>query len=227
MDRRIAGMENAYQVQVCRGLQGGCPFALWSDPSLVQGVEAVLRASPWPVRRIGQDGRGAIPHHLQLKVALAACPNACTLPQIRDIGVIATLTPARVRPECDACGNCERACREGAMAVPADWAELCVESCVGCGACIRACPQDAIETSGVQLRVLVGGRMGRHPRWAEPVGLTDPASLTRVLRTLLEVLAKDAPGEERVAGAVERIGIERLQRSICPAACAGVQERNP
>lgn len=217
-------MGNSYEVQTCRGLLGDCAFALWIDPSIVRDVEEILGAWLGPTAR--RNGSGEVRHHMQLKVALAACPNACTLPQIRDIGVIATLKPVRVRPVCDGCGACERACREGAIAVPDGRAELFLESCVGCGLCVRACPQETIEASPVQVRVLVGGRMGRRPRWAEPLCQVEPASLTHVLRTLLEVLAKESPRQGRLAGAVERIGIERLQREVCPATCAGVQQRS-
>lgn len=203
-----------YEVQACRGVQGECRFALWIDRSAVGAVEQLLAGSAWTRRSDATSGAGASGHHNRFRVALAACPNACSMPQIRDVGIVATRTPRSIRPTCDACGTCERLCREGGIGVSGARAELCGPRCVGCGACVAACPREAIESDGVRLRILVGGRMGRHPRWAEQLCAVHAEDVIGVLDTCLDHLAHEIRGPERPADIVERVGMEALRRRV-------------
>jgi dissimilatory sulfite reductase (desulfoviridin) alpha/beta subunit len=208
-----------YQLQPCRGFQGACPFALVKDASLAHQIDAAVRISTWWQRRSQRNGR-ALPHHLRMRLALAACPNACTMPQIRDVGIIATLTPEAIRPQCNGCGRCERVCREAAIAVHAGRAQLTTEKCVGCGQCIHNCPKGAIASGPVQLRILVGGRMGRHPRWAEDLCVVDPASAAAVVRAFLDCVTPQMRPGEPVANAVARMTVERLRQEVLAEARA-------
>jgi len=183
--------QDGCQVQSCRGLQGTCPFALVNDASLARDIELAVRASACGPRLGRHDDKVPL-HHPRLRVALAACPNACTMPQIRDVGMIATMSPQAIRPACNGCGRCEQACREEAITVRAGRAELHAERCVRCGQCIACCPSGAIESGPVKLRILVGGRMGRHPRWARELCETDLASAVEVVKEFLESSAYEA-----------------------------------
>jgi len=127
------------------------------------------------------------------------------MPQIRDIGIIATRTPQAVRPECDGCGGCTQACREGAIAMQAGRAELHTDRCVGCGQCLGHCPSRALESGPVKLRILVGGRMGRHPRWARDLCEADLASVADMVKSILDRLTREAPPAGRITGTVERL----------------------
>lgn len=213
----------AYEVHPCRGLQGACPNALVRDPALVGQIESAVQASAWSQRHPGRNGK-AVPHHLRLRVALAACPNACTMPQIRDIGMIATVTPTAIRPECDGCGCCERTCREGAMRVQDGRAALQVDRCVGCGQCIKICPRHAIEPGPVRLRILVGGRMGRHPRWAQDLCAVEAASAAEVVKAFLDGVAREARPTETMADVVARVTLERLRQEVSVAVRASSTE---
>lgn len=221
VDRRdalgVCMQDLVYEVQACRGLREGCRFALWGDHAVVAALEQVLAASAW-VRRADtvRDGR-PVGHRAMLRVALAACPNACSMPQIRDVGIIAMRMPRSIRPTCDACGTCERLCRERAVGVSDARAGLHHERCVGCGACIAACPCEAIESEGVRLRILVGGRMGRHPRWAEQLCVVNREAVIGALGLSLDYLACKARGPERPADVVERVGMEALRRQVLDA----------
>lgn len=215
---------NGYQVQPCRGWQGTCPFALVKDPSFAGQIDLSVRASAWGQRLAQQPGR-ALPQHARLRVALASCPNACTMPQIRDIGIIATLTPQVIRPACTGCGRCEQVCREGAIAVHEGRARLQKDRCVGCGQCLAHCPRQAIEAESVTLRILVGGRMGRHPRWAQDLDTADPASAAEIVRAFLDSVVRNMQPGESVADTVARMGVERLRDEVFaaarPAGCTG------
>jgi anaerobic sulfite reductase subunit C len=201
---------DGYELQPCRGLEGTCPFALVKDPSLAHRIDLAVRTCAW-WQRFNADSGQARPHHARFRVALAACPNACTMPQIRDIGIIATVTPQAVRPECNGCGCCERTCREAAIVVQNGRAVLHEDRCVGCGQCIQSCPQQVIDPGPVRLRILVGGRMGRHPRWAQELCEADPASAADSVRAFLNCVAQEMRPAEHLADTVERIGIERLR----------------
>lgn len=232
---------DGYQVLPCRGLQGACPFALVKDPSLVRQVDDAIRASAWwQGRKRGHStfsvsdaltgsaatekgecplfprGR-ALPPHARLRVALAACPNACTMPQIRDIGIIATRAPQAIRPACDGCGRCAQACREEAITIRSGRAEWHEDRCVGCGQCLDQCPSGALASGPMRLRLLVGGRMGRHPRWARELGAVDAASGAEVVRVFLDCMAADLSPAGHVAEAIERMGLERLRQAIVSA----------
>jgi len=208
------GTDNRYELHVCRGLQGDCPFALWRDSSVVRALEDILSSSSWLGRVAGPAHRGALRHHVRFKVALAACPNACTMPQIRDVGIIARLTPQGIGPGCNGCGSCRKACREEAITMREDRARLHRERCVGCGACTHACPQEAIESEGMRLHVLVGGRMGRHPRWAEELCIVEVQSVPGVLLAFLDYLGREARPPEGAAAVVERTGLEPLRQHV-------------
>jgi dissimilatory sulfite reductase (desulfoviridin) alpha/beta subunit len=93
-------------------------------------------------------------------------------------------------------------------------AELCGPRCVGCGACVPACSREAIESDGVRLHILVGGRMGRHPRWAEQLCAVHAEDVIGVLDTCLDHLTHEIRGPERPADIVERVGMEALRRRV-------------
>ena len=153
-------------------------------------------------------------HYNQLKVALAACPNACTHPQVKDIGIIANVMPRRIRSSCNGCGCCEDVCREEAIAVRDGVAELLPERCVGCGVCVRECPQEAIELEEVRFRILVGGTMGRHPRWGQEMCVVDGSNVVQVVESFLDKTAQQAEPGDRLATVVERIEVTRLREEI-------------
>ncbi len=51
-----------------------------------------------------------------------------------------------VLPNCVACGNCEKVCPLGAIAVYKGlWAKVNSLTCVGCGKCIKACPGGVLQ----------------------------------------------------------------------------------
>lgn len=208
--------QGRYHLQPCRGLRGSCPFALVTDPSLTRQVDLAVRASAWWARLEQHNGKSTA-HHRRLRVALAACPNACTMPQIRDLGIIATVTPRAIRPRCNGCGGCERTCREEAILVQEGRAVLHADRCVGCGQCIERCPYSMIDPGPVRLRILVGGRMGRHPKWAQELAEVDVESVAKVVQAVLDTLAPAAAPAEQVADAVEKVTMERLRQEAFSA----------
>jgi dissimilatory sulfite reductase (desulfoviridin) alpha/beta subunit len=173
-------------LSLCRGAGGECARAVAPAADLTERIERTLTDADWAghVRDLAGE---SLRHHHRLKVTVSACPNACSMPQIADFGLIRARTP--VMPEkCSGCAKCIRACAEKALSMSARNAPLLNErACLGCGECIAACDMEAIESGAEGWRVLLGGRMGRHPRLAlESEGLFTTDEAMTVLRAVLE-----------------------------------------
>jgi len=200
-------------VKFCRGTTVGCPNSLVSGQPEIEAIKSVLMeavAAGAAQQRKGQTGS----HHPGLRVALAACPNACTEPQTKDVGIIAIQFPTGVGASCDGCSRCEMVCREDAIRVANGKAQIVPERCVGCGQCIRGCPNDAISSEPLRFRILVGGRMGRHPRWAEQLCIADGPDVVKVVRGFLDEVRRHAGPGERAAKVAERIGVAALREEV-------------
>lgn len=197
-----------WEVQACRGEYRGCPYCLVSLAGLQRQVQRAVADSGWESFLRDRCGGRILPHH-RLSIALAACPNACTRPQIKDVGLIARVLPARINGECIGCGECERVCDEGAILCMGEVAELQRESCVGCGLCVRACPENAIEHTGLSFRFLAGGKLGRHPVWAREMASRLPGGAVQgAVRDFLDLAIRELRPSERIAEMVTREGVK-------------------
>ena len=212
---RACKASDCYEVNACYGIEGSCSFSLVGRPGLSEDIVQVVKKSAWGQAEANRKVSESL-HYKQLRVALAACPNACTQPQIKDIGIIANCVPVDIGPDCNGCGRCEAVCQEEAIVVREGVAELLPQRCVGCGVCASECVQGAIESDGVQFRILVGGRMGKHPRWAQELCVVDGSCVVRVVGNFLERIAQWAKPAERLASVVERVGAARLREEIFP-----------
>lgn len=197
---------DCYEVDRCRGIAGRCPFSLADNSELAADIVQAVSESAWAQRK--QSGPS---HYKQLRIALANCPNACTQPQIKDIGVIATSAPEAVGPDCNGCRQCEDVCQEGAIVVRDGQAELTRTKCVGCGLCFLQCARGALGSRAVQFRILVGGKMGRHPRWAQELCVVDSSRVVKALQSFLQITAHHAKPTERIASVIERLGVAKLK----------------
>ena len=85
------------------------------------------------------------------------------------------------------------------------------DKCLFCGSCIRQCPTGTISEEKSGYRILVGGKLGRHPRLAEDMGEIFPVeALPRVVDTVVEFYKRHCKHGERLSGTIERQGIEGL-----------------
>ena len=206
-------IQNPWHIERCRARDGGCHNALADLSVLTQELEAVIGESGWGERiAAGGAGRKPRPHHL-LRIALAACPNACSKPQIRDLGIIASVRPNQVLASCTGCGLCVKVCREAAIDLKNNVAVVDSERCVGCGACGAVCPPGAMDMGPLQFRILVGGRLGRHPAWAVEMPATvSREQLVPTVARLLEITLTEALEQETFGETARRLGTALWRR---------------
>ena len=158
MEREITG----YRVEACFGLHE-CPNSVVNSPSLVNRIEKLL-ASKNILGHLKKRVSGSLKFHHEFKVTIANCPNACSRPQIVDIGIIGTSKPVISSLECTICGECTEICEENALKIIQKALIFESKRCLGCGQCIKKCQSGAITEAYTGFRILIGGKLGRHPR---------------------------------------------------------------
>ncbi|MDY0308014.1 MAG: 4Fe-4S binding protein [Desulfovibrionaceae bacterium] len=212
-DSDSSGMATC-SITACRGLQGQCRFSVMDRTPLEDLLRDAVQNTGWDDFLRRRIAGPILPHH-QLRVAIAACPNACSQPQVKDIGLVAHVNVEVLDQACSGCGQCVPACREEAITTEAARVVIHPERCLGCGQCVLACSAGAIQQSAVRLRLQVGGRLGRHPRWATEIrsDLCPSAAADAVGRVLSGMMIESRP-DERFADTAERIGPRGLQQMV-------------
>ncbi|MEW5909849.1 MAG: 4Fe-4S dicluster domain-containing protein [Thermodesulfobacteriota bacterium] len=167
--RFLSGMESdvkGYQLDICFG-PSGCPNQANPGEGLMKKIESLLVRADL-LSFLKSHVKGELKYHHEFRISIADCPNACSQPQIKDIGVIGALVPAVADAVCTRCEACVEACREDAIALKdaEEKPTFDFSRCVGCGKCIQACPTGTLVEGRKGFRVQLGGKLGRHPKLA-------------------------------------------------------------
>lgn len=153
----------------------------------------------------------------KLKIAISGCPNACSKPQINDIGVIGVVKPRIIPERCDGCGICARRCKEAAVRIVNGVAEIDFARCVYCGECVRACPLGADVADREGYTLFVGGHGGRHPRLAyRLLDFAGEESIFRVIENGIRLFEAEGERGERFGHLIERLGLGQSLRRLLP-----------
>jgi dissimilatory sulfite reductase (desulfoviridin) alpha/beta subunit len=212
--QRLSEGVKGYTLETCFG-GSGCQNAVVASAALVARLEELLDRADLLAFLREQVGAKLKLHH-QFRVTLADCPNSCSQPQIKDIGIIGEAEVTCDPAMCTGCGDCAAVCEESAVSLENDrLVGIDFESCVRCGACALVCPTEALKTDRGGYRVLVGGKLGRHPQLAREVarGLDADQALALVSR-ILEVYKAEAHKGERLGAVVNRVGWEEFQAAV-------------
>ncbi|UCG14750.1 MAG: 4Fe-4S binding protein [Deltaproteobacteria bacterium] len=203
-----------YSLEACFG-SSGCNNAVVASADLVSQLEELMEKADLLTFLRSQLGERLKLHH-QLRVTVADCPNGCSQPQIKDVGIIGQANVAWDAEECTPCGECEMACEESAILLSDGFlVGIDEELCIQCGACARACPSGAISMASGHYRVLVGGKLGRHPQLARE--LASDLDVERVLDLvggLVDFFKSNAKSGERLGAVINRIGWEEFRTAV-------------
>lgn len=211
--RYMAGMAaevKGYQLDACFG-PAGCPNRIEVAPPLSERLENLLRDAGL-LDFLRSKGVTHLKFHHEFRVTLADCPNACSQPQIKDIGIIAAAFPAVGEQACSGCGACVEACRESAVKLdhrPQPVIE--VQNCVACGQCVAACPNGSLECGLKGYRVHLGGKLGRHPQLARELpGIYDADTVVEIVAACLTFYKSRSTRGERLGQLLQKEDFQRL-----------------
>ena len=203
-----------YSLDACFG-SSGCQNAVVASADLVSNLEKSLDKADLLTFLRSRLGESLKLHH-QLRVTIADCPNSCSQPQIKDIGIIGQAQIVCDPHECSGCGECEAVCEESAIILKDGFlVSIDEESCVQCGACAQICPTDSLSTTAGTFRVLVGGKLGRHPQLARELSRDlDDQQLLELVGVIVDFFKANAKSGERLGAVINRVGWEQFKGAV-------------
>lgn len=156
-----------FQLDTCFGA-GGCPNRVVESSALFNNLENLLIKEDI-LKFLRQNIGDNIKFHHEFRITLADCPNACSQPQIKDIGIIGASIPEITGNECILCRQCVDICKENAIILNEQecMPKIDYELCIKCKQCIKECPTGTISEKNAGFKILLGGKLGRHPRLAQ------------------------------------------------------------
>lgn len=202
-----------YQVETCFG-PTGCPNQAVKDSGLSAKIENILSGKNLKAF-LKEKLKEPLKLHHEFRVSISDCPNACSRPQIADIGLIGACVPELHEESCSLCGACVEVCREGALSLKEGKIVLDASRCLYCGQCIKFCPTGALKETKNGYRIQVGGKLGRHPRLAEELpGIFPPDEVIKYIDYILNFYQNNCLQGERLGEILERPGIFLLEKKI-------------
>ena len=200
-----------YQIDTCFG-PSGCPNRAVVGDRLLERIETLLKKEDL-LAFLKQRVQGDIKFHHEFRVTLADCPNACSQPQIKDIGIIGACTPELSDEECSACGACVDVCKENAITLDdaGEIDEIDYNLCLLCGQCIDACPTGTIIAGDKGFRVQIGGKLGRHPQLARELpGIFSEDEVLAIVKDCIAFYKRNSKHGQRFAQIFTALDFENL-----------------
>ncbi|WP_419655501.1 nitrite and sulfite reductase 4Fe-4S region protein [Desulfosarcina variabilis str. Montpellier] len=214
--RYLSGMTaevKGYQLDTCFG-SNGCPNRIGISDDLLKRLEGVLQAADLLSFLKDQVGDNLKFHH-EFRVTVADCPNACSQPQIKDIGIIGAVMPAITEETCSQCAACVEVCPDDAITIN-ETVAIDRDRCMACGKCILDCPTGTIGEKEKGYRVLLGGKLGRHPRLARELpGIFNEQEVLDIVDACLVLYKKKSRGGKRFAAVLTDADFDQLAEQFC------------
>ncbi len=212
--RYLSGMASeikGYQIDTCFG-PSGCPNRAAISDQLLQKIESLVAAKDllgFLKKRVDGD----LKFHHEFRIALADCPNACSQPQIKDVGIIGACTPRITKEPCTVCDACVQACKEYAIILSPEKEspDINFDRCLHCGKCMQVCPTGTIAKGTQGFRVQLGGKLGRHPQLAKELpGIYSEDQVLEIVETCLDFYQQNSKHGERFSQILTSADFEKI-----------------
>ncbi len=214
----MASMEDevkGYSVETCFG-PSGCPNRAVKDDGVASDLATLLAKKELKAFLKGKVAQPLKLHH-EFRVTVADCPNGCSQPQICDVGLVGAAKPGITEKACAHCGACVEACPDGAVTLTEemDAPEINFAQCLSCGKCIRACPTGTITEVASGYRVLVGGKLGRHPHLADELpGIHSLGEALAIVDRCVDFYKTHCEKGERFGDVLLKTGLDALKKEV-------------
>jgi len=195
-----------YEISICFG-SSGCPNSANSVTRLSQNIEKIFETENL-LEFLKKRGKGDLKFHHEFKVSLSDCPNACSRPQISDIGVIGAVIPGVSDEDCTLCECCVNACDENAIELDEKNKIPIIDAhhCLMCSKCVTACPTGTLTEKQKGFRVILGGRLGRHPRLAMEIGgIHSHDQVLEIVKSCLAFYKNNSQNRERFSSLLSSV----------------------
>jgi len=197
--KSMASEIKGYQVETCFG-PSGCPNRAVVSDGLLEQIENLLKKEDLH-GFLKENVKGELKFHHEFRVTLADCPNACSQPQIKDIGIVGACSPKVTAEACTLCEACVDACKEDAITLsPEDECpQIDDAKCLYCGKCMQVCPTGTIVEGTKGFRVQLGGKLGRHPRLAKELpGIYSEPQVLEIVKDCLRFYKQTSKHGQRL-----------------------------
>lgn len=152
---------------------------------------------------------------VKIKFAVTGCPNSCAKPQENDLGVMGIRMPAINIDACSGCGTCTFMCPEKAIVLENEKIKILWDKCNLCGACVGTCPSDLITEEWTGYKILVGGKIGKHPKLGvELIDAKSPQEAVAIFRKIINWAKKNTKTGERLGICIDRVGFEKFKKEV-------------
>ena len=204
MEEEIKG----YRLEICFSAVG-CPNRAINSHDFIKEIEKELSKRELK-SFLKERVKGPLKIHHEFVISISDCPNACSHPQIVDIGLIGSRTPKISENTCSRCETCVDICREKALTLPeeADSPVINNHLCLFCGQCVKICPTTTIQELTSGYRILLGGKLGRHPQLGKELPqIYSTEDTIKVVSQVLDYYQKYNKEGERLGEIISREGI--------------------
>ena len=89
------------------------------------------------------------------------------------------------------------------------------KQCVQCGACAQICTTDSLSTAAGTFRMLVGGKLGRHPQLARELTRDlEGDQVLALVSAIVDFYKSKARSGERLGALINRVGWEEFKGAV-------------
>ena len=144
----MAAEVKGYQLDTCFG-PGGCPNRAMPADGLVDRLEQVLKDADL-LAFLKTHVQGDLKFHHEFRVTVAECPNACSQPQIKDMGIIGAVPAGGHLRGLHSLSPVRGCVPDAAITLDPDGDRPTIDAhaCMLCGKCITHAPREPLRKNG-------------------------------------------------------------------------------